>query len=168
MKISYKNKINQTPHTARSHGFMVIEILIATSIIAISILAAMAVSQKSIQVSRQALHTTQAAFLLEEGAEAVRVLRDNNWANISSLSLDTDYYPLFEGGTWILSSTPNTVGLFTRTARISAVNRDDVNKNISEVGTEDPDTKLATINVSWNEGGVATAKSLKFYVMNIF
>src|SRR3989339_1316452 len=97
----------------KNRGFMVIEVLVAVSIITVSILAAMAVSQKSIYVSRQALHATQAAFLLEEGAEAVRISRDSAWANISSLSAGTNYYPTFSAGTWTLSETANTVGIFT-------------------------------------------------------
>ena len=52
-------------------GFMMVEILIVISIIVVSVLAALAVAQKSIYLSRQSLHQSQAAFLLEEGAEAV-------------------------------------------------------------------------------------------------
>src|SRR3989339_357200 len=61
----------------KNRGFMVIEVLVASSIITVSILAAMAVAQKSVYVSRQAFHVSQAAFLLEEGAENARVNRDN-------------------------------------------------------------------------------------------
>ncbi|KKT01030.1 MAG: hypothetical protein UV76_C0003G0006 [Candidatus Nomurabacteria bacterium GW2011_GWA2_43_15] len=147
---------------------MVIEILVAVSIITVSILAAMAVSQKSIYVSRQALHATQASFLLEEGAEAVRISRDNAWANISSLVVDINYYPTFSAGTWMLLETPNTVGIFTRTVSITNVNRDNITKDIEENGADDPGTKLVTVTVSWPEGGVTVTKTLRFYVMDIF
>lgn len=145
-----------------------VEVLIAVSIITASILSAMAVAQKSIYVSRQAFHSTQASFLLEEGAEAVRVLRDNAWTNISSLTPNTNYYPTFSGGTWTLSLTPNTVGIFTRTATIATVNRDNTTKDISGTGTNDPGTKLVTVTVSWVEGGTTVTKTLQFYIMNIF
>src|SRR3989344_6412219 len=108
----------------QNKGFMMVEIIVAISIITVSILAAMAVAQKSAYLSRQALHATEASFILEEGAEAVRIFRDNTWSNISSLTPGTNYYPTFSGGTWILSGTPNTFGIFTRTASITAVNRD--------------------------------------------
>lgn len=149
-------------------GFMVIEVLVAASIISASILATMAVAQKSVYVSRQALHTAEAAFLLEEGAEAVRIMRDNAWTNISSLTPGTDYYLVFDGGTWTLSLTPNTVGEFTRTIRFSAVTRDNSTKDIAEIGTDDPDTKLITVTVMWTEGGTTIQKTLQFYLMNIF
>src|SRR3989344_4976145 len=90
-------------------GFMVVEMLVAIAIITASILAATAVAQKSVYVARQAFHATQASFLLEEGAEAVRIVRDNAWSNISSLTADLNYYPTFSGGTWVLSQTANTV-----------------------------------------------------------
>ena len=149
-------------------GFMIVEVLIAASIITVSVLAAMAVAQKSIQVSRQALHVNQATFLLEEGAEAVRIYRDDAWTNISALTPSTDYYPTFSAGTWILSTTPNTIGIFTRTVTITAVNRDNVTQDIAVSGTDDPGTKLITVAVSWVEGGTTVTKTLPFYVVDIF
>jgi Tfp pilus assembly protein PilV len=152
----------------KNGGFLMVEVLVAISIITVSILAATAVAQKSIYVSRQAVHTTQAAFLLEEGAEAVRIFRDNAWTNISGLTANTNYYPTFSSGTWSLSSTPNTVDIFTRTASVANVNRDNTTKDISATGIDDPGTKLVTITVSWPEGGVTITKTLQFYMTNIF
>ena len=141
--------------------------LVAVAIITVSILAAMAVAQKSLYVARQALHSTQAAFLLEEGAEAVRVLRDNGWSNISSLSPNTTYYPSFSG-TWTLSTTPVSVGSFTRTVTVTNVNRDSSSQDIALTGTDDPQTKLITVTVAWTEGGNTKTKTLSFYVLDIF
>jgi len=155
-------------------GFMIVEVLVAASIITASILAAMAVAQKSVYVSRQSFHATQTAFLLEEGAEAVRILRDNAWSNISSLTVGTNYYPTFSGGTWTLSATPNAVGIFTRTVTIANVNRDtssDPNTGkdiVSSGGALDVGTKLITVTVSWVEGGTMVSKTLNFYIMDVF
>ena len=129
----------------------------------------MTVAQKSIYVSRQAFHTTQAAFLLEEGAEAVRAFRDNAWSNIADLTVGTNYYPTFSGGTWTLSATPNSVGIFTRTVSLANVNRDNTTSDIvSAGGTLDTETKLITITVLWQEGGATVTKNLQFYIMDIF
>ncbi|MFA5932166.1 MAG: hypothetical protein WC793_02205 [Candidatus Paceibacterota bacterium] len=162
MKNFFKNEIKLTT------GFMIVEILVAISIITVSLLAAMAVTQKSVSVSHQAFRSAQAAFLLEEGAEAVRTLRDNAWTNISSLTVNTNYYPIFSAGTWTLSTTPNTIDVFTRTVSITSVNRDNTTKDIASVGTDDPGTKLITVTVSWVEGGVTVTKTLQFYIMDIF
>ena len=151
-----------------NRGFMMVEVLVVASIITISMLAVMTVAQKSIQVSRQALRSVQAASLLEEGAEAVRINWDNSWDNISALLSATNYYPLFSGGTWTLSATPQTIGIFTRTVTAASVNRDDSTSDISESGSDDPGTKLITVTVTWPERGQTLSKSLPFYITDIF
>jgi len=148
-------------------GFMMVEVMIAISIIVVSVLAVMSVAQKSIYVSRQALHVSQAAFLLEEGAEVVRIFRDNSWDNISNLVNATDYYPSFSES-WSLSTTPSVVGIFTRKVNISSVNRDVSTGDISSSGVDDAGTKLITVTISWNEGGVVVNKTLSFYITDIF
>jgi len=156
----------------QKQGFMAIEILIAVSIITISILTIMTVAQKSVYVSRQTFHTTQSAFLLEEGAEAVRVLRDNAWTNLSGLTVNTNYYFKFSGGTWSTSTTAadGIVGIFTRKVTFANVNRDANNNIVTSGGTlESPIfSKLVTVTVSWGEGGTTITKTLQFYIINIF
>ena len=149
-------------------GFMMVEVLVAISIITVAILSGMAVSQKVVQISRQGFHTEQAAFLLEEGAEAVRILRDNDWDNISSLEIGTDYFPVFSGGTWMLPTTPGTLGIFTRLVSVEDVLRDVVTGDIDGSGSDDPGGKLVTVSVSWQEGGILVTKSLQFYIFDIF
>lgn len=151
-----------------NQGFLLVEVIVAFSIMSLSVIAAMWVAQKSIVVSRQAFHTNSAGFLLEEGAEAVRIFRDNGWTNISSLTNGTNYYPTFSGGAWTLSTTPNTIDIFTRTVTVASVNRDVTTQDIASSGTNDPGTKLVTVTVSWIEGNTTVSKILKFYVTNIF
>jgi len=147
---------------------MAVETIVAVAIITVAIIIAMEVAQKSVSLSRRAFHVGQATFLLEEGGEAVRIVRDNAWASIGALSTATAYYPTFSGGTWTLSTTPNTVGIFTRTVTIQNVNRDGVSGDINQSGTNDEDTKLVTVTISWNEAGVVVTKTVQFYIMNIF
>lgn len=153
----------------KNTGFAMVEILVASSIIASAFLFAMATAQKSIQLSRQSLHQVQAAMLLEEGAEAVRVVRDNAWTNISSLSSGTNYYPTFSAGTWTLSTTANTVDVFTRKVTFSAVNRNLSTGDIATSGgTTDNYTKEVTVTVSWSEGTRTVSRAMSFYILNIF
>jgi type II secretory pathway pseudopilin PulG len=150
-------------------GFMMVEILVATAILVIFVLVATAVAEKSIRVARRALYSTQSSFLLEEGAEAVRILRDNSWdINIATLSSGVDYYPLFSGGTWTLSASPQTVGVFARKVALTDTFRHPTTGVIAESGNPDPGTKLITVSVSWLDGGVTVSKSLPFYIMDIF
>ena len=129
---------------------MAVEALVAVSIITVSILAAMAVTQKSVYVSRQALHATQVAFLLEEGAENARIARDDAWSNVAVLD------------------TSGQIGIFSRTIVASSAKRDNTTEDISSAGTDDAGTKLITVTVSWLEGGATITKTLQFYIMDIF
>ncbi|MFZ3015604.1 MAG: hypothetical protein WA101_01210 [Minisyncoccia bacterium] len=149
-------------------GFMAVEVLVATSIILASILVAMAVTEKAISFSRQSFHISQASFLLEEGAEIVRIARDNSWDDVSSLNVSTDYYPVFTDGVWSFSLISSKIGIFDRKINISNVKRNASTSDISTTGTNDVGTKLVTVTVSWTEGGRMISKNLSFYVMDIF
>lgn len=152
-----------------------VEIIIATSIIAVFTLVALNVAQKSVVVSRRAIHSTQAAFLLEEGAESVRIFRDsNNWGNFTGLFDASSTYCLpgtVPNWTSALSTTSPCpkIDIFTRTINVSDVERDGTSGDIvSSGGSLDSGTKLFTITVSWQESGEVISKTLKFYINNIF
>ncbi len=86
-----------------------------------------------------------ATAYLNEGQEAIRVVRVNGWSNLSTGT----YHPIVSGSTWILMSGSELIDSnFTRQIVIEDVNRDN-NGNIAQDGTLDPSTKLITISVSW-------------------
>ncbi len=153
-------------------GFTLVEILIASAIMTTMIFALISAVQKGIQLSYYALKQTQASLLLEEGAEAVKSIRDANWTNISSLTLNTDYYLSFDNGTnvWSLSTIPTAIidSIFTRKVLISSVLRDGTDK-IASSGTLDIGTKKITITTSWPiSDGTTFSSNLIFYIANIF
>ena len=153
----------------RQKGSMMVEVLVATAIITVAILSATGVAQKSVAIARQSTHNIQAAILLEEAAESVRVVRDDAWTNISNLTVGTTYYPTFSGGTWTLSTTPNTVDNFTRTVVLTAVGRDAVTGDIvTSGGNNDVGTRFVTATVTWNEGTTPQTKTLSFYITDLF
>jgi Tfp pilus assembly protein PilV len=148
-------------------GFGLIEIIVTTAVVGTTVILLMGVIQDSVLVARLSLERAKAAFLLEEGAESVRVIRDNSWTGISSLTVNTPYYLLWNGTIWTTSSTPNQIDMFTRTITISDVYRDG-NNDISSSGTLDVGTKLVTINVSWNSSSGTQTETLQFYITNTF
>ncbi len=150
-------------------GFSLVEIIVASAIISLSLVSIISLSGQSIGFSNQSLNIYSASTLLEEGAEAVRTIRDNGWSNISSLSTSTVYYPIFSTSTnsWSLSATSSNVGIFTRTVSIASVLRSSTS-SIASSGTNDPNTKLITITVSWSEISGTITKTLSFYLTNIF
>ena len=160
-------KINRDLKSFFQQGSLMVEVIVVVSIVTVSILVALTVAQKSIYLARQSLHHSQSAFLLEEGAEAVKVIRDNAWSGISSLTLSTDYYLSFSGDTWTLSTTPSQVGAFTRRIVFSSAYRD-ANQDLALSGTLDDQTRLVTVTVSWTEGTQTLSKTLQFYLTDLF
>ena len=152
-------------------GFTLIEVLIACSIMSLITISVMSAATKGIQLSNRALKQVQANLLLEEGAEAVKSIRDDNWNTISSLSPDTNYYLSFDTNTnkWFLVSNPTSAidGTFTRVIVFSEVYRDN-NDDIAETGALDIGTKKVSITVSWTSAGVVVSKEINFYITNIF
>lgn len=162
-KLKFKNQKSLTS------GFMLVELLVIAAILVILIISAAAVARKAIEVSNRSLHMTQASFLLEEGIEAVRILRDNDFGNVTAPVSPTNFYLEFTGGTWTKSTTPSNIGIFTRHFNIYTVSRDPNTKDIVDVGgVDDAGTSLITMNVSWVEGGENVTKSVSFYLTNIF
>lgn len=164
-------------------GFTLIEVLIACSIITISLFVFMETAQKGVNMSNLALSKSKASLLLEEGAEAVRAIRDNDdkdWTIMSSLSLNTPYHLFFNTTTkvWVLDQSTTNLsgsipsypidGKFNRTITISSVGRDANDDILASGGTIDARTKKVTVDVSWTSSGVASIKSLSFYITDIF
>ncbi len=171
MNIFYqqKNIGNKTLHKA---GFSLVEVLIACAIISATTFALVSASTQGLQLSREALRQTQASLLLEEGAEAVKSIRDGAWADISAPTLDTDYYLVFDTNTskWTLTTTdPGAMdAFFSRKVVISAVNRD-ANDDIATSGTLDARTRKVTVNVTWVASNTEiSSKDLSFYISDIF
>lgn len=161
-------KIKQNKTKTQS-GFMMLEILVIASILVVVILGSASVAKKAVEVSSRNIHLNQANFLLEEGAEAVRILRDNDWSNISLQTAVAYYYATFNAGTWSLSQNMSTNGIFTRRIVFEDVYRDATTQDIvTNGGVLDSGTRLVTITVGWLEGDQQVSKSLKFYITDLF
>lgn len=162
--------ISSQKYNAKNKGFALMEIIIASAIISIITFAIVSAAQKGLGLSQRAVHQTQASYLLEEGAEAVKTIRDSSWATISALTLGTTYYLSFNTTTnlWSLSTTPSTIdSFFTRTVVVSAVSRD-VNDDIASSGTVDVRTKKVVVTTSWPSSSGTLSKTLSFYVADVF
>lgn len=157
-------------------GVTIIEVLIACSIISISMFALMQTAEKGIRLSNQALEKSQASLLLEEGAEAVKSIRDNSWASI----VDGTYHLYFNINTnvWVLNTNSTSLAshiptypidsVFDRTITIDSVGRDANDDILTSGGTPDAGTKKVTVTVSWIQLGTSTSQSLIFYISDIF
>lgn len=150
-------------------GFGLIEVLVASVIISLTITALYAAAVQATRLITDNTRKTQAAFLLEETMEAVRLLRDESWAaNIAPLTAGTDYYLLFTGTDWQTTTTNTLVdGVFERKFVLENVNRDS-NQDIAASGTPDPGTKKVTASVTWTGRTGTVTQSVATYITDIF
>ena len=78
-------------------GLGLIEIVVGTAIISLSLVGLVTAFNVFIRTGLSNTNKIQATYIMEEGLEAVRYLRDAGYsANISSLTSGTSYYLLFD------------------------------------------------------------------------
>lgn len=154
------------------HGFTLIEIVLATGMLTTFMLSISLYYKKILDVSQETTRHIQSGFLLEEGIEAIKLLRDTSWTSkIATLSTGTTYYLYWTGTTWTSTTTKQVVeNVFTRSFTVANVNRDASDNIASSGGTLDAGSKKFTITVtSQLKGGKATTTdSAEAYVMNLF
>lgn len=161
--------------TERQRGFGIIETVIASAIIGGSLWALASVFLLAGSAVALAGERTEAAFLLEEGVEAVRHLRDAGWdANIAPLTPGQDYYFSFNASSslWSIGTIPEPPieGIFSRSVRVERVSRD-ANFDIEAAynpANEDPETRKIAVKVRWERKGSAKTAALEAYLTDIF
>lgn len=146
------------------------EVAVAAAIISVALFALIGALQKTLAVADLSVKNIQAAFLLEEGMEALRSLRDGGWsAKIAPLSTSTSYYFYFNAAGWQATTTNIYVdGVFERSFSLADVFRD-ANDNIAVSGAADPDTRKIMVSVSWKtKTGATTTRGASTYLTNLF
>ena len=168
MRTRHKQHVIRARHT---RGISLIEALIGLGIL-VTVLVGLVVSfQVFFRVSLTNTEKIQGAFLLEEGIEIVRFLRDESWStHIATVTVNTDYYPTFSGSTWTLTTTPTTTNSFTRKVTLHDVFRRDSDSVI--VASTSPDTKTLDVNTKFVTVMVITPRAaemeLSTYITNLF
>lgn len=153
--------------TKKSKGVGLVEILIVLAVIGIGFLAIISFLIFSRGVTFQVGRNTEAVTLAEEGIEAVRALRDEDWSNVSTAGT---YYPVIDivSDKWTLITTdPGPISnLYTRTVVVEDVGRDGNDDILSSGGTPDPNTKKVTATLSWTEATQSKQVVLTTYITN--
>lgn len=155
----------------RKQGISVVEILIASAIISLSIISISVAYGNFVYLSRQNTAKVQAALLLDEGAEAIKTMRGEKWSNIASTTLGTTYYFTWMTDKWRATTTPIVIdGLFYRTFKVSSVYRDPTTFNIQQNGSGDldPGSKKIDISIAWTDKGATTTRSTTIYIFNLY
>ncbi|TSC57914.1 MAG: Uncharacterized protein Greene041679_224 [Parcubacteria group bacterium Greene0416_79] len=152
-------------------GFSLVEVVIGAALILLSLIGLITAYSFYLKAGLKNTDRVKAAFLLEEGVEAVLLLRDGAWSNLSSLTGGTWYYLAWNGSSWSATTTETVVdSVFTRTFRIDEVYRRDSDKDIvastsPAAKSVDQNTKRVTVRVATDEG---VTGELATYLTNLF
>jgi len=114
-------------------GFSVVEIVIASAVLALTVTAFVGALLYFNKSTSTAGARARAVFLAEEGLEATRNIRDEDFSNLT----DGTYGFAVSGGQWVFSGAQDTTDIFDRQLTVSAV---------------DANTKQINSIVSWDEG----------------
>lgn len=151
----------------KKNGFGLLEVVISVSFVALFFTRFIMDGTFFVHKSHQSLNETRASFLLEEGAEVVRFIRDTSWQNIADLTPGTIYYLTWNGGKWATTTDYVKIdSLFYRKFTVTPVNRD-ANDDIAVSGTDDPGTKRINLSVEWVAPISTTTNTMQLYLTNI-
>lgn len=113
-------------------GFSIIEAILAVALFSLILLALVTALIYGRESTAALGSHSRAALIAEEGLEALRNIRDENFSNLT----DGTYGLATSSNQWILSGTQDINNIYTRQIQIGAV---------------DPKTKAATVSVTWSE-----------------
>lgn len=131
-------------HTKQS-AFSLVEILIAIAMFAIFSTSIVYLSLDTVDRDSKTQLDNEALLYAQEGIEAMRNMRDRDYLSLAN----GDHGLQLSGDEWAFIAAPEDIdGLFERIITIEDVYRD-VNNDIAETGTFDPDTKKVISQVDW-------------------
>jgi len=157
--------MKKTPQQQK--GFGIIEAIVCIAIIMITFWSFTGIAKYCLKIQEQNRVKIEAVNLASEAIEAVRSVRNENWDNISSLLLETKYYPIISENKWtLILSNPGVInGTYNRSITLERVYRD-TSDNISESGIEDNQTMKIIALVEWNDRGQTKQINLSTYLTN--
>ncbi len=113
-------------------GFLLIEVLLSTSVFILAVLAfsgALIYGQENVSLAGS---RSRAVFLAEEGLEIVRNIRDNDFSGLA----DGTHGLAVSGANWAFSGSEDITDIFTRQIEINSLN---------------DTTKIVTSTVTWQQ-----------------
>ncbi len=138
-------------------GITAIEIVFGVSIAGIILVFGINAIVLFVNSARAVTEQTQALYLVEDGLELIRFARDNNWAQISVLPLNTTRYLNVTNASVVPTATPEIINGFTRSFKVNNVYRDpatdDIVASTSPGSVADSDSKYVTMTVTWGTSG---------------
>lgn len=152
-------------------GISIIEIVIASGIIAVSVVGIVAAIQIYIKIVYQNTRESQTVLLLDETAEALQYLRDKSYqTNIADSLVNVPYTVFWDGTKYQITTSPTLLQYdMTRTVVFKNVYRngsDQIVENGS--GVLDTNTKKAVIEITWPYKNETKVLSSELLLHNIY
>jgi Tfp pilus assembly protein PilV len=149
-------------------GMSLVEIVVGAALVLVSFTGLIAAYNLYLRQALAATPDIQATFLLEEGIEVVRFLRDAGWdANIEPLATGTPYSLLWSGSAWVSTTTRTLIDAqFDRIVTLGDAYRDG-NGNLASSGTLDPTMRQVEVSVSWHGRDATTTRTLSGYIHDL-
>jgi Tfp pilus assembly protein PilV len=160
--------------TKNIRGISLVEIIIASSIISVTLLVLISVYTSVAKYSLNNVKTLKATQLTEEAVEVLKYLRDSGYTrNINTLNRGTKYRLFWDilvnSGTWTATTSPILLEeRFDVNFVLSNVYRDNNFNVVASGGSIDASSTKATVNVSWRDSGATSTKTIETYLFNIF
>lgn len=162
------SQVTLSSKTTYNRGITLVEVIVGSTIVSIVVAMVLFSLNTLFQNKERLLDQNKALYLAESGIETVRFLRDEDWTNISALSVDTTYYLAVSTTTVAISGTPEVVDGFNREFVLRSVYRDAISDDL--MSSTDPGTYIDTDSY-WlefyvgNSNGTSTLSAL---VTNLF
>jgi len=144
-------------------GDLLIELILAIGLFAVLATTAIATMTGFLGLSRTTEEVEEASLYAQEGLAATRAIRDQSWDNLT----DEPHGLSWTGTQWVFSGTSDQRGKFVREVSIKTAQRDSSGNLVDSGGSEDPDTKIVLVEVSWDASPTRHMEiSLKSYLTN--
>lgn len=156
-------------NNSKQNGYGLIEIILVATLGIAVFLSVNVCLVSFLKVSLSNVDSTESLFLAKSSLEQARVIRDEDWANISGLVLGNAYYFDSNGASpekWITQAGTKSEDKYTVWITISEVRRDGNDDIVSVGGTVDSDTLKVVSNVSWTTAAGLKQISLYEYLTN--
>ena len=86
-----------------------VEVLVGISIVAVTLIAIGFGVNAYVEARRELITETKSTYLVEEGYEIIRAIRDNDWNTIEALTTGTTYYLAVATTTIAISNSPEII-----------------------------------------------------------
>lgn len=156
----------KTKHKTQN-GVSLIEVIVGISVVSVILIVVGFSVNAYVEARSRLLIDTKKMYLVEEGYEMLRMIRDNNWNDINTLTMGDIYYFSVSTSTIAVSTTPEIIdGTLYREFVVENAYRDgddDLVDSSVAGAVVDINTKIVTIFV----GGVNATTSLEAVLTNI-